>query len=242
MFRSYLALSVALSTLTACPTPGPIGPEGPEGATGAPGAPGAPGGSGAELPPGTIVAFGGTAAPAGWLLCDGASYGRAEHPALYAFVGTLFGSTDANSFNVPDLRRRFPLGRAATGTGSTVGEPGGSDVHSHGLPNHTHPVPGHGHGFALSTTANGAHSHRPSNGSNFIADGNGNVTQALGTGGFVILSNTSTDGDHGHGVTGSIGSGVSGDAPFNTPATGGATSNSGGNLPPFMALNFMIKR
>jgi microcystin-dependent protein len=44
------------------------------------------------------------------LLCDGSSYLRSDYPNLYAAIGTAFGSVDGTHFNVPDMRRHFPIG------------------------------------------------------------------------------------------------------------------------------------
>lgn len=66
----------------------------------------------ALCPPGTIVAYGGDAAPAGWALCNGASVSRTGTTAnLYAAIGTRFGSANSTTFNVPDFRGRFLRGR-----------------------------------------------------------------------------------------------------------------------------------
>jgi hypothetical protein len=62
------------------------------------------------VPPGTIVAFGGATPPAGWLACDGTSLWAASYPALYAAIGTAWGSAGGGQFNLPDLRGRFPRG------------------------------------------------------------------------------------------------------------------------------------
>ncbi|WP_413613351.1 phage tail protein [Bdellovibrio sp. HCB-110] len=74
------------------------------------------------LPAGVILPFGGTAAPSGFLLADGAAYLIADHPDLHAAIGTAFGDGTKNAdgtntnhaagtaFNVPDLRGRFMRG------------------------------------------------------------------------------------------------------------------------------------
>jgi microcystin-dependent protein len=63
-------------------------------------------------PPGTIVAYGGANAPAGWLLCNGTSVPRTgTYAALFSVIGTSFGTANVNSFNVPDFRGRFLRGR-----------------------------------------------------------------------------------------------------------------------------------
>lgn len=62
-------------------------------------------------PPGTITAYAGDTAPAGWQLCDGTSLNRTTYASLYNVVGTRFGAPDGSSFRVPDLRGRFLRGR-----------------------------------------------------------------------------------------------------------------------------------
>jgi len=62
-------------------------------------------------PVGTILPFAGDNAPAGWLLCNGASISRSTYATLYSVVANRFGSVDGNSFNVPDFRGRFLRGR-----------------------------------------------------------------------------------------------------------------------------------
>lgn len=62
-------------------------------------------------PPGTIMAYLGTSAPAGWLLCDGASYQVTSYSNLFAVIGVSCGNGGGlGSFNVPDLRGRFLRG------------------------------------------------------------------------------------------------------------------------------------
>lgn len=82
-------------------------------------------------PAGAIMMYGGSAAPAGYLLCDGASLLRASYTALFAAIGTAYGSVDITHFNVPDLRQRFPMGKAASGTGNVLGVTGGTIDHAH---------------------------------------------------------------------------------------------------------------
>ena len=91
---------------------------------------------GFDVEVGTIVAYGGTTAPDGWLLCDGSAVSRSEYPRLFAVIGTAFGAGDGSTtFNLPDLQQRFPLGKGSSGTGSQLGETGGSIDHRHGLNN-----------------------------------------------------------------------------------------------------------
>ena len=66
------------------------------------------------IPTGTIVAYGGATAPAGWLLCDATAVSRTTYARLFAVIGTAFGVGDGTTtFNVPDVRDRFPLGKGS---------------------------------------------------------------------------------------------------------------------------------
>lgn len=89
------------------------------------------------IPPlGVVEMFAGATPPAGWLLADGSEVSREAFRDLFVVIGTTYGVGDGSTtFNVPDLRQRFPLGKADSGTGSTLGETGGNIDHFHGLDN-----------------------------------------------------------------------------------------------------------
>ena len=106
---------------------GPTGPAGPRGATGERG-PAGPAGAAGAVPPGTVTAFAGKTAPNGWLLCDGQSYSISTYRDLYNAIGTTYGGY-GQSFQVPDLRGRFPVGKD-TGTFATLGGKGGEEKHT----------------------------------------------------------------------------------------------------------------
>ena len=100
------------------------------------------------LPPGAFMDFGGTAAPAGYLVRNGASYLRADYPALFAAIGTTWGSVDGTHFNVPNSQRSVSVGSGGSGTaelGNSVGSVGGEETHLmtvNELVGHTHNVIG----------------------------------------------------------------------------------------------------
>ncbi len=96
---------------------------------------------------GMVTQFAGAVVPTGALLCDGASYLRADYPDLFAVIGVTYGSVDATHFNVPEARNRVPMGASGT---KPLGSAGGAD--SAAVPNHDHTVPAHSH--PLSTSAN----------------------------------------------------------------------------------------
>ena len=100
-------------------------------------------------PVGTIVMYGGTSAPTGWLLCNGQS--TASYTALAAVVGA----------NVPDLMGRAPIGygdSADSGitTRSTIGAKVGTETHTltaAEIPGHTHGVTIMGSDLSYGTAA-----------------------------------------------------------------------------------------
>jgi microcystin-dependent protein len=58
---------------------------------------------GSEFGLGTIVDFAGTAAPLGWLFCDGSAVSRTTYAGLFVVVGTAYGTGDGSTtFNLPN--------------------------------------------------------------------------------------------------------------------------------------------
>jgi len=84
------------------------------------------------IPSGSIIAFGGAAAPdAGWLLCAGADISRSTYARLFAAIGVLYGAGNGSStFGLPDLRDRVPMGKGTNNStlGAEVGSAAASSV------------------------------------------------------------------------------------------------------------------
>ena len=56
------------------------------------------------LPIGLILPYGGTTAPVGFLLCNGAAVSRTTYSALFSVIGTTYGSGDGSTtFNLPQI-------------------------------------------------------------------------------------------------------------------------------------------
>lgn len=83
--------------------------------------------------------------PNGWLPCNGALVSIQTYPALFSLIGTTYGGDGVNTFGIPDLRGRLPMGQGS-GTGLTprfLGQTFGSETvalqptntpaHSHAL-------------------------------------------------------------------------------------------------------------
>lgn len=66
------------------------------------------------VPTGAMMPYGGTAAPTGFLLCNGLAVSRSTYSALFGIIGTAYGSGDGSTtFNVPDKRWSFSRGFGA---------------------------------------------------------------------------------------------------------------------------------
>lgn len=77
------------------------------------------------VPAGSIIAWSGSSAPSGYLICDGSAISRTTYAALFAVAGTSYGVGDGSTtFNVPDLRDRLPLGKGSNN--GTIGTQTGS--------------------------------------------------------------------------------------------------------------------
>ena len=63
------------------------------------------------VPVGAVNTFAMSSAPVGWLPCGGGAVSRTTYAALFAIVGTTYGSGDGSTtFNLPDLRGEFVRG------------------------------------------------------------------------------------------------------------------------------------
>lgn len=101
------------------------------------------------VPVGVLTQFAGSTAPVGYLLCDGSAISRTTYSRLFSVLSTVYGVGDGSTtFNLPDLRQRFPMGVAASGTGNSLGATGGNIDHSHTINPPT-----------TNTSSDGAHNH-----------------------------------------------------------------------------------
>jgi microcystin-dependent protein len=109
------------------------------------------------VPAGGIIAYGGTAVPTGWFICDGSAVSRTTYATLFAAIGTAWGSGDGSTtFNLPDMRGMFLRGvdgtasvdpdkatRTANNAGGNTGNNVGSEQ-SYQVQSHNHTMSNHG--------------------------------------------------------------------------------------------------
>lgn len=201
---------------------------------------------------GVVKAFAGTAAPTGYLFCDGSAVSRSTFATLFSVIGTTYGTGDGSTtFNLPDLRGRVVMG-VGTGAGlttRTLAQTLGQETHvlvtselashTHGItdPGHVHPLvpavhghaisdPGHVHPYIYKNLENpGAGGQAGSNFQNLQQTIN---TTAAVTG--IIGTQGSTTGD----TVGSATAGING-----TLSQGNNVAHN--NIQPVLVLNWIIK-
>jgi microcystin-dependent protein len=114
------------------------------------------------MPTASLMPYAGSAAPTGYLLCDGAAISRTTYSDLFGIVGLTYGIGDGSTtFNIPDLRGRVIAGQDDMGgvsanrltgltggvDGDILGGTGGAETHTLSIaeiPAHTHSVPASG--------------------------------------------------------------------------------------------------
>jgi len=64
-----------------------------------------------SVPAGSVIWYGKSIAPSGFLECNGAAISRTTYSNLFSVIGTTFGTGDGSTtFNLPDLRGEFIRG------------------------------------------------------------------------------------------------------------------------------------
>jgi microcystin-dependent protein len=92
---------------------------------------------------GQIQAFGFNFAPSGWALCQGQTMNVNQYQALFALLGVTYGGNGTQTFQLPDLRGRVPIGQGngPNLTPRVIGSFGGAENASiliSNMPSHTH--------------------------------------------------------------------------------------------------------
>lgn len=166
----------------------------------------------AKPPTGSMMIWLTNSAPTDWLLCYGQAVSRTTYADLFAVLSTVFGVGDGSTtFNLPDLRGRFPLGQDDMG-GSSANRVTDTDADTLGGAD--------GDEFVTLTAAQlPAHDHSPLSAEVYFDLGGAVTERYIGTNGSVTV-NGSTMG--------------------NRLATVG-NDEAHDNMPPFITVNYIIK-
>lgn len=168
------------------------------------------------IPVGSLIAIAYEGSPAGYLFCNGSAISRSTYSALFAVLGTLYGSGDGSTtFNLPDFRGRAifgsggSLGAIIPNPAGLVGAIGGSITTTltvNELPTHNHGgitgLSGNlDHNHQGSTSITGAHAHNVNdlNAGNFASQAAGSAVRIIPGSGY--NASTTTVGDHQHSFT-----------------------------------------
>jgi len=175
--------------------------------------------------------------PTGWLKCNGAQVSRTTYSALFAAIGTTYGSGDGSTtFHLPDFRGVFPRG-FDDGRGYDSGRVFGSYQDSANKSHNHTGVTGnqsadHVHAFSATTGWAGDHVHTQTGWSG-NADGTAFANSGIVGGGYSI--STAGAGGHNHSVSGTT-AGMNANHTHSISSDGGAESR-----PRSLAINFAIK-
>lgn len=170
------------------------------------------------IPSGAVIPFAGTALPEGWYWCDGSNYNRTTDQALFDAIGVTYGNGDGStgSFSVPDLRFTTVVG-ANYGPKPDRWKP--ANAYSLGS------TGGH-ETVTLNVSQIPSHQHIQS----ATSGPGGEAKVRNGVGRFRTIYKNAPPGWGFNSYSTYV----------NTLATGGGEPHS--NMPPYMALNFIIKR
>ena len=160
-----------------------------------------------------------------WLFCDGSAVSRSTYEALFRVIGTSYGSGNGiDTFNLPDLRSRFPWGSISPSNTSLPS--GGNDsltlttaqlpAHTHtqgtlttatsGSHSHSYTDPGHSHSGSASYSAPSSSRVRVPSGSSYYVYYTGTHTHSITIGSSTSGISISSAGSHTHTISGSTGS------------------------------------
>ncbi len=184
------------------------------------------------VPIGAGADFWGTTAPSGWIFPYGQAISRTTYAALFAVLGTTYGSGDGSTtFNLPDKRDRASFGKGNMGgtaanritnqsggwEGDTLGAAGGAQTHT----------------LAIGELAE--HFHNGSTGQSGTLSGNTATIKAFG----VTLGTGATG--YGLGAGSDVNIGVSiptHNHSVSISSTGSSVAHN--NLPPGIVCNYII--
>ena len=190
-------------------------------------------------PTGAILPYAGEMSPEGYLLCNGAAINRTTYATLFGVIGETYGVGNGNTtFNLPDLRGRFPLGldnmggtsadRVTAAEADALNGSGGVDTHTltvDEMPAHRHSLNIDNEGALPDWATNLDSTGSPDNNESRVLEVFNNQSnlfwQVSDDVSYPQINAAKRMPSHPMGVRGS--------------------SNSHNNMPPYLSLNYIIK-
>ena len=193
------------------------------------------------VPTGSVIMWPSNTSPTDWRICNGAAISRVTFVNLFSLIGTTFGAGDGSTtFNLPDYRNRLPYGADTVAIGATGGSANAVVVsHNHGGVTGGQSVT-HTHGVSITTGGQSVqHTHDMTKYTGVNASaGTAYVGDDSGTGPVGTIATSVNSVDHTHNVSGNTATN-SVDHTHSIATDGVSGTNA--NLPPYLALNFIIK-
>lgn len=197
---------------------------------------------------GMIYMYAGSAAPNGYLICDGSAVSRTTYSALFSIIGTSYGSGDGETtFNLPNMSGRISVGVSRNYALASVGGSETVSLFVDDLPSHVHEVPQHGHANTLGfdtpslshTVTQPTFLHDPPNRS--VARKNANPASNPGYSGTTLVAaslvTNTTVSDHAASAC-TMGGSIGYSDPYGSDTSGGDAAHN--NMQPYIAMNYII--
>ena len=161
------------------------------------------GGLASGIPVGTILTFGASTPPSGFLECNGSAISRSTYASLFSILSTTHGAGDGSStFNLPDLRGQFVRGwdnsagvDASRTFGSTQTDQNKNHTHTTDSTSLTGNIEAISQSYRIDGTASGV----------FTKGGNRNARLFGNNGGEAQCGSFSMDATHSHTISSSGG-------------------------------------
>ena len=210
-------------------------------------------------PTGSVIIYGGTSAPTGWLMCDGSDLNTYTYRVLHAVVSNNFGGTAYNAgvtdqsgvtttFKLPDMRGRVVAGRESSASNLTSAV-GGVDGGAMG-------ATGGNQGITLTSAQSGlpAHTHSASTSTSTSVTNGLSVASSLsftiytsgqdgGYSGYHVVSANATSGTS-LSVSSSFSGSITASSSSSTTVSNNSASNASSahaNVQPTIILNYIMK-
>ena len=184
------------------------------------------------------------AAPAGYLLCNGAAVSRSTYAELFAVIASTYGGGDGSTtFNVPQLQGKLPQGYdgntynlAGTGGANTVTVAVTNNQAATNATNQTVTVTGAISNTSLTTAQLASHSHNnpssPSHTPDYSVLRAGSAqTTTIAT----ASAGSGTGHNHSHTLSGTLTGNIT------TSLTGTVTAAGTNSFSPYVVVNYIIK-